>query len=133
MQNYSSYVKYENGKAQVQFGNRTFTVTRRDTDDDYRFCPIELVVGALGSWITLTISAVADHKGIRVDKIDVHIDYLIGNTKPQDTYFKVRIDLGTGLTRRERTILFNVARSCEVYKMLTGKISFDYSCFWVRG
>jgi hypothetical protein len=63
-----------------------------------------------------------------VDKIDVHIDYLINDGKPQDTFFKVRIDLGTGLTRRERTILFNVARSCEVYKMLTGKISFDYTC-----
>ena len=49
MQNYSSHVKYENGKAQVQFGNRSFTVTRRDTESDYLYCPIELVVGALGS------------------------------------------------------------------------------------
>ena len=76
----------------------------------------------------MTMSAVADHKKIRIDKIDVHIDYLINNSKPQDTYFKIRIDLGKGLTHRERTVLFNVARSCEVYKMLTGKISFYYSC-----
>jgi hypothetical protein len=38
----------------------------------------------------------------------------------------VQIDLGKALTRRERTILFNVARICEVQKMLTGEISCDY-------
>ena len=46
--------------------------------------------------------------------------------KPWKTLFRVQIDLGKGLTHRERTILFNVARTCEVYKMLTGDISCDY-------
>ena len=49
MQNYSSHVKYENGKAQVQFDNRAFTVSRRDKAGNDLCCPIELVVGALGS------------------------------------------------------------------------------------
>ncbi len=127
MNEYSSHVKYKNGKAQVQFGSRSFTVARRDAEGAYLCCPTELVAGALGSWITLTISAVADHKKIRIDKIDVYIDYQVNDGKPRDTIFKVRINLGTGLTRRERSILFNVARTCEVYKMLTGKITFEYT------
>ena len=49
MNEYSSHVKYENGKAQVQFGSRSFAVARRDSAGGYLCCPIELVVGALGS------------------------------------------------------------------------------------
>jgi hypothetical protein len=36
------------------------------------------------------------------------------------------MDLGIGLTRRERMILSNVARTCEVYKMLSGENTCDY-------
>jgi uncharacterized OsmC-like protein len=39
----------------------------------------------------------------------------------------VRLVLGPGLTKRERAILFNSARRCEVYKLLTGKVQFDYA------
>ena len=60
----------------------------------------------------LTISAVADCKGIVLDKIDVQV---VGGTQQGRSgviCFDVRIDLGNGLTPRERTILFNAARSC---------------------
>jgi hypothetical protein len=36
------------------------------------------------------------------------------------------VDLGEGLTRRERTILLNAARRCEVHKLLSGQFAFDY-------
>ncbi|MGD2269078.1 MAG: hypothetical protein PVI06_01650 [Desulfobacterales bacterium] len=49
MNDYTSHVIYENGKAQVQLGSRSFTVARRDAAGGYLCCPIELVVGALGS------------------------------------------------------------------------------------
>ena len=42
------------------------------------------------------------------------------------TRFEVQIDLGEGLTRREQIILFNSARRCEVNKLLTGEMTFDY-------
>jgi len=42
------------------------------------------------------------------------------------TRFEVRVDLGEGLTRRERIILFNSARRCEVNKLLNGAMTFDY-------
>jgi len=76
--------------------------------------------------MTLTIAAVAEHKHIRPEKIEVQIDYQIHPGTPLGTSFKIEIDLGTGLTHRQRTILFNVARTCEVYKMLTGEITCDY-------
>lgn len=40
--------------------------------------------------------------------------------------FSVEIDLGPGLTRRERVLLFNAARRCEVHKLLEGDLAFDY-------
>jgi hypothetical protein len=42
------------------------------------------------------------------------------------TSFAVQLDLGRGLTRREKAILFNSARRCEVHKLLTGELRFDY-------
>ena len=42
------------------------------------------------------------------------------------TSFVVRVNLGHGLTHRERVILFNSARRCEVHKLLTGELHFDY-------
>ncbi len=39
----------------------------------------------------------------------------------------IRIDLGKGLTHREQVILFNAGRTCEVHKLLTGELSFDYA------
>ena len=72
------------------------------------------------------MAAVADHKEIQVEKIDVHVDYSINRRSPWGTAFNIRIDLGSGLTHRERTILFNVARTCEVYKMLTGTVTCEY-------
>jgi len=36
------------------------------------------------------------------------------------------LDLGPGLTQRERAILLNSARHCEVHKLLTGALHFNY-------
>ena len=51
------------------------------------------------------------------------------NTKEGQTWqtrFEVQVDLGEGLTRRERIILFNSARRCEVNKLLNGEMTFEY-------
>jgi len=75
----------------------------------------------------LTLSAVADHKGIALEKLEVKIGCRSENGVSQSTRFKIRIDADDGLTQRERAILFNSARNCEVSKILAGKINFDYS------
>jgi uncharacterized OsmC-like protein len=74
----------------------------------------------------LTLSAVADHKKIALEKLVVHVGCMTENGISQSTQFKIKIDLGDGLTQRELTILLNSARNCEVSKILKGKIDIDY-------
>jgi uncharacterized OsmC-like protein len=84
------------------------------------------VLTALGSCIVLTLSAVADHKKITLQKLDVRVGCLTGNGDSPSTRFTIHIDLGNSLTQRERAILFNSARHCEVGKILTGPIDIVY-------
>ena len=57
---------------------------------------------------------------------------MVGYFGPLVTYLRKQkaaleiIDLGRGLTKRERTILFNSARLCEVTKLLGGEKKFEY-------
>ena len=72
------------------------------------------------------MAAVADHKKIKLETVDVGIAYQLRPGKKWLTSFKIKIDLGDGLTSRERTILFNSARLCEVTKLLDGEKKFTY-------
>lgn len=45
----TTYVRFVNGKAKVHFDSRSFTVAGREAGNSSLCCPIELVVGALGS------------------------------------------------------------------------------------
>jgi hypothetical protein len=76
--------------------------------------------------MVLTMAAVADNKKIRLDVVDVRISYDIQAGRSWSTSFDIRIDLGNKLTPRERTILFNSARGCEVSKLLSGENRFNY-------
>ena len=72
------------------------------------------------------MSAVADHKGITLHKADIHISHEVFEGKPWSTAFNIQIDLGGGFTQREKKILFNSARLCDIHKILTGKCKFDF-------
>lgn len=72
------------------------------------------------------MSAVADHKGIKLHRADIHISHEVFEGKPWSTAFNVQIDLGGGFTQREKKILFNSARLCDIHKILTGECTFDY-------
>jgi hypothetical protein len=72
------------------------------------------------------MAAVADNKKIRLNGVDIQIAHQIQEGKPWVTSFKIKIDPGNNLTRREQTILFNSARLCEVHKLLIGEFTFDY-------
>ena len=74
----------------------------------------------------MTLAAVADNKQIKPERLDVRIGYRIETGKQWLTAFNLNIDLGQGLTRRERTILLNSARFCEVTKLLAGEKTFEY-------
>jgi len=76
--------------------------------------------------MVLTMAAVADNKKIKLDAVDVRIGYEIHAGRSWSTRFDILIDLDDTLTRRERTILFNSARGCEVSKLLSGENRFHY-------
>lgn len=110
----------------VQIGDRTLEVDRRDDLARENICPMELVSAALGSCISLTIAAVAEEKGIQPQKIEVKVSRKTVVNEEWKTQFSIQIDLGEGLTKREQVLLFNAARTCEVGRMISGEISFDY-------
>ena len=74
----------------------------------------------------LTISAVAENKGIALHDLKVDIERQTIEGKPWETLWGVQVDLPEGLTQRERAILYNAARLCEVHMLLSGDMSFDY-------
>jgi len=76
--------------------------------------------------MVLTMAAVAAHKGMQVETIEVYVEPHIEETpEGMRTRFVSRINIGSGLTKREQTILFNSARYCEVHKLLSGTIEFE--------
>jgi uncharacterized OsmC-like protein len=76
--------------------------------------------------MVLTVAAVAAHKGIAPQRIDVEIHRRTIEQGAWQSTFAIEIDLGPGLTRRERVLLFNAARRCEVHKLLEGELAFTY-------
>jgi uncharacterized OsmC-like protein len=76
--------------------------------------------------MALTMAAVAAHKGIAIGRLAISVE---SHTKLAErsaaTHFTSRVELDKGLTARERRILFNSARLCEVHKMLRGEITFE--------
>jgi hypothetical protein len=42
------------------------------------------------------------------------------------THLVVQINLGQGLTKREQLLLYNAARTCEVGRMISGGVDFEY-------
>ena len=75
--------------------------------------------------MVLTMAAVAANKGMTLDKLEVQVETRVEEAgRHQRTTFVTATDLGLGLTERERRILFNSARRCEVHKLLRGSIEF---------
>lgn len=76
--------------------------------------------------MTLTMAAVAAHKGFAPERLDVRVGW---ETREEGrewaTTFRTAIDLGAGLDDRARKMLFNAARNCEVHKLLRGKVAFE--------
>ena len=75
--------------------------------------------------MVLTMAAVAANKGMTLDKLEVQVETRVEEAgRQQKTTFGTAGDRGLGLTERERKILFNSARHCEVHKLLGGSIEF---------
>ena len=60
-----------------------------------------------------------------MEKLEVQVGCITKNGTSPSTRFKIRIDVGDGLTQRERAILFNSARNCEMGKIIDGEVDID--------
>jgi uncharacterized OsmC-like protein len=87
---------------------------------------MELISSALGSCISMTIAAVAEEKGISPKKMEIQVTRLTMVNDKWKTHFSIQIDLGKGLSKREQVLLYNAARTCEVGRMISGEVDFEY-------
>jgi uncharacterized OsmC-like protein len=117
-------VELRQGKAFVVNNGRGFEVSRRDRSTTQGECPMQLLTGSLGACIVLTLDAVAQNKGIALSKVKARLAY---TTKDSEICFYAELELEGALSDREKKILFQSARSCEVSKILTGNVQIRYS------
>ena len=122
----SVIVNYRNGFANVILGSRKIEIARRDEGPLDYLCPVDLISAALGSWITLTISAVAENKGITLDEIEVSVSRDTHQAEENHSMFIIEIELPVNLDDREKVLLFNSAKKCDVTKILKGEFQFQY-------
>jgi uncharacterized OsmC-like protein len=74
----------------------------------------------------LTISAVAENKKINLDDLEVQIAKISRRNIQIEICFEIDIMIAGALTKREKILLFNSARKCDVGELLSGKFEFDY-------
>jgi uncharacterized OsmC-like protein len=107
---------------EVAVGNRLISVERRDIEGRQELCPWELLAASIASCITLTLAAVAAHKGIEVGGMETEVEVEPGE---EGGRVSVVLRLKEGLTKREEKILLNSARYCEIGKFLERPVSLE--------
>lgn len=117
-------VQIESDEALVTSATGRLHVTQKDRSNAISSCPMQLMLSALGACIMLTVNAVAKNKGIALGDSDIHLDYV--QQKIGGTRFQVVLKLDDQLTSRERKILYQSARICEVGKIIKGDVQIDY-------
>ena len=75
----------------------------------------------------MTLAAVAAHKHIPIERLAVvtAFDLSLKTGVGTRTSFVNRVEIEGQLTDRERTILLNSARNCDVHKILEGQIDME--------
>jgi uncharacterized OsmC-like protein len=74
----------------------------------------------------LTLAAVAAHKKMKLETIEVNVRGVSDGLNNRIKAFRVDIDIDGHLTEREQKILFNSSKSCEISKMLYGQTEISY-------
>jgi uncharacterized OsmC-like protein len=118
-------VRYEDGLAKAAIGADELPISACSSSDKGSYCPMDLISASLGTCITLTIAAVAENKKIKLERLEVQItrNQMV---RSDNELFSILIDLGDKLSQREKVLLFNAARTCEVHKLLAGKNEFSF-------
>jgi len=56
----------------------------------------------------------------------VRVSRSTSQTEQDKTTFLIETELGGDLSKREKILLFNSARKCDVGKLLAGEVSLEY-------
>lgn len=86
--------------------------------------PMQLLLSALGACTTVTLQMYADHKGIKIEHVQVDLA-LNPNGDPESGSNNIvrKITLKGDFTDEQYKRLLKVAESCPVHKLLTSNIS----------
>jgi uncharacterized OsmC-like protein len=58
--------------------------------------------------------------------VDVRVSRRSSPTDKDTTVFHIETELKGDLSQREKILLFNSARKCDVSKLLAGQVNFEY-------
>ena len=86
--------------------------------------PVQILLSALGACTTITLEMYANHKGIKLDHVQVDLA-LNPNDDPQagKNNIERKITLKGEITEDQHKRLLKVAENCPIHKLLTSQIN----------
>jgi putative redox protein len=117
-------VRTKQGKFQqtVAIGPHAFVADEptESGGDDAGPAPHEILLSALGACTSMTLKMYAERKGMKLDRVHVHLE--MQKLEGERTVLKRTVRLEGTLSADERTRLLEIAAKCPVHKTLAGKI-----------
>ncbi len=85
--------------------------------------PLQILLSALGACTTVTLEMYANHKGIKIEHVQVDLALNPeGDPETGQNNISRKITLKGDFTEEQHQRLLNVAESCPVHKLLTSNI-----------
>ena len=90
--------------------------------DDNGATPVEYLLTAIGSCVSITLRMYSERKGWDVGKITVSVKQVTNNN---ETYLTEEISFEKEITQKQRKRLLEIAGKCPVAKMVKGETKIE--------